>query len=121
LVVLTSLAWVLMAGALSWVLVAVGWWSLANLWLRELLVPHAVRSTAVVFALVLAWSLVVAGLTAAWADHNLRRYHRRERRRVLEVEAARGRPAPTWPWKEAVWTRPEDRVARGQPAGPQGR
>ncbi|MCL6580005.1 MAG: hypothetical protein K6U08_00080 [Firmicutes bacterium] len=99
--VLTSLAWAALATATGWVLVALGWWLLARLWLRELLVPQAVEATARMTLLLLAWALAVRVLVSAWCRRERLRYHLPDRRRLRAEELLRagGRP---WPWAECV-------------------
>jgi len=99
--VLTSLAWAALAAATGWVLVAFGWWLLARLWLRELLVPQAVEATARMTLLLLAWALAVRVLASAWCRRERLRYHLTDRRQLRKEGLLRAGGEP-WPWAECV-------------------
>lgn len=105
-IVLTSLAWAILAVAVGWVFIAVGWWLLGYLWRREVLVPVAVADTVTAFALVVTWAIVLLILAVAWRRHNRLTYNQRERR-VLGFFDDSGVGSGASPaWREMVFSDP---------------
>ncbi|MEW6723759.1 MAG: hypothetical protein AB1331_02400 [Bacillota bacterium] len=104
-VLLTSLAWGLLAVAIGWVFVALGWWLLGQLWYRELLVPHAALQTTRLFLLCVAWAGGVWAFFLAWRRYNCRRRSGRDQR----TARAGLRAVNQWPWAEMVWS-PRDKA-----------
>jgi len=105
---LTCLAWAAIAAGVAWVLVAAGWWLVANLWLTHVFVPWLVATTARLFLGLVVWAAVLCLAAILWRTYNRCRYHVRERRR-LEVLP---RSAEALPWSELVFERPPEGVRR---------
>ncbi|MGQ9512061.1 hypothetical protein [Thermodesulfitimonas sp.] len=82
---LTLGIWGILAGALTWILTAVGWYLLARLWLRELFVPQAVFTTVFVVLLATLWAVLLGWAAFLWSLYCYHRYHRRNRRHLVPL------------------------------------
>lgn len=93
-ILFTVLAWTILLSLVSWLFVAVGWYLLALLWRRELLIPQGAASTVRALGLVLLWGLIIFIGQLLWAKFNFARYFKRNRRRLDPL--AKSAALPSW-------------------------
>jgi len=93
-ILFTVLAWAVLLSLVSWLFVALGWYLLALLWRRELMIPQGVASTVQALGAVLLWALVIFTGQLLWAKFNFVRYFKRNRRRLEPLR--KSAPLPSW-------------------------